>query len=63
MPPTHPPVPLFGYQVGFWVLLAILTAPISVIKNLISVLQLVVAARNIVGLDLVERAGLRREQI
>ena len=60
-PPHTHTVPVFGYQVGLCVVLAVLTFPISFLKNVVSVIQLVVAVKNIVALDVIERAR-RREQ-
>lgn len=58
---THA-VPLpFGYEVGCWVLLAIICFPISFLKQVVSVVQMVVAFKNIAALDVVERAKQTRD--
>ena len=54
--PLLSPVSLLGYEVGVWGLLAILTFPISFLKQCVSVLQLVVACKNIAALDEVQRS-------
>lgn len=55
-------VPLpFGYEVGCWVLLAIICFPISFLKQVVSVVQMVVAFKNIAALDVVERAKQTRD--
>ena len=48
-------VSVFGSEVGVWTLLAILSFPISFLKQCVSVVQLIVACQNIGGLDAVER--------
>ena len=44
-------VPVLGYEVGVWTLMAVLTFPISFLKQCVSVVQLVVACQNIAVLD------------
>lgn len=50
-----PIIPLFGSSIGLWTLLAFVTFPVSLTKNLISVLQMVLAARNVGALDVAQR--------
>lgn len=46
---------------GLWHILAALTLPISALKQLVSVLQLVVACRNLASLDVVARSKAKYE--
>lgn len=46
---------IFGYQKGWIEILATLTFPISLLKNIISVVQMVDAARNIAAVDVIQR--------
>ena len=52
----HIAVNLFGFEVGMWCILAMVTAPISFLKQVVSVVQLVVACRDLGALDVVIRA-------
>ena len=52
----HYAVSLFGYEVGLWAVLAVVSFPISFLKQCVSVLQLIVACQNIAALDVVQRA-------
>ena len=49
-------VSVFGLMVGMWQVLAVVTFPISMLKQVISVIQLVIACKNIGALDAVARA-------
>ena len=49
-------VSVFGYEIGVWTLLALLSFPLSFLKQCVSVAQLIVACLNIRGLDAVQRA-------
>jgi len=49
-------VSLFGYDAGVWPIMAVVTFPISFLKQMVSVLQLVVASQNIGGLDAAARS-------
>ena len=49
-------VPVFGYEIGVWTIVAVLSFPISFLKQCVSVVQLVVACQNIGGLDVIKRA-------
>ncbi len=55
-------VSFFGYQVGIWIVISILTGPICVLKQLVSVMQLIAACRNLGGLDSVQRARAKQGQ-
>ncbi|CAM1320752.1 CDIPT (predicted) [Pycnogonum litorale] len=50
---SGPIIPLLG--VGLFKLLVVVSAPIALVKSLISVLQLVVACQNLVGIDAADR--------
>ncbi len=71
--PTHPPhtpthtiplstVTVFGYEVGAWHLVAIVTFPVSFLKQVVSVVQLIVASQNIGVLDANSRANKEHKQ-
>lgn len=47
---------VFGLMFGVWQVLAVVTFPISILKQLVSVIQLIVACKNIGALDVVARA-------
>lgn len=49
-------VSLFGYDTGVWPIMAVVTFPISFLKQMVSVLQLVVASQNIGALDAAARS-------
>lgn len=49
-------VSVFGYDIGMWTLMALLSFPFSFLKQCVSVVQLIVACQNIGGLDAVQRA-------
>lgn len=55
-----PVVNVFGYQKGWFEILAILMFPISLGKNIISVVQMFYAARNIGAFDIVQRERARQ---
>lgn len=59
---SHYAVHLFGYQIGVWYVLAGVTLPISFLKQIVSVVQLVVACKNLGALDAVARAKQRAQQ-
>ena len=46
----------FGRMVGVWQVLAVVTFPISMLKQVVSVIQLIVACKNIGALDVVARS-------
>ena len=48
-------VHIFGHVIGFWHALAIVTFPISFMKQVVSVIQLVEASQNIGALDVISR--------
>ena len=48
-------VHIFGHVIGFWYVLAIVTFPISFMKQVVSVVQLVAASQNIGALDVISR--------
>lgn len=48
-------VSVFGYEVGLWYFLAVVTFPVSLLKQAVSLIQLVVACQNIGALDVATR--------
>ena len=52
-------VTLFGFDFGIWLILAVLCAPISFLKQMVSVIQLVVACQNLGTLDVIARSKQR----
>ena len=56
-------VNFFGYHVGLWYLLAFITLPISFLKQMVSVVQLVVACKNLGGLDAVARVRQKEAEM
>lgn len=52
-------VTLFGHSIGMWYILAGVSLPISFLKQVVSLIQLVVACRNLGALDVVARARQR----
>lgn len=52
-------VTLFGHSIGIWYILAGVSLPISFLKQVVSVVQLVAACRNLGALDVVARARQR----
>ena len=54
---SHVPiVNMFGREVGMWQVLAVVTFPISMLKQVVSVIQLIVACKNLGALDVVARS-------
>ena len=53
---THTAVTILGYEVGAWHIIATVTFPVSFLKQVVSVIQLVVASGNIGVLDTNKRA-------
>ena len=51
-----PAVNVFGREVGVWQVLAVVTFPISMLKQVVSVIQLIVACKNLGALDVVARS-------
>ena len=49
-------VTVFGSEVGVWAVMAVVSFPISFLKQCVSVVQLVVACQNIGALDSIQRA-------
>ena len=49
------PVHVLGHSIGLWYILAGVTLPISFLKQVVSAVQLVVACKNLGGLDAVVR--------
>ena len=52
----HCAVTVFGSEVGVWTVVAVVSFPISFLKQCVSVVQLVVACQNIGALDSIQRA-------
>ncbi len=52
-------VTLLGYEVGAWHVVAVVTFPISFLKQVVSVVQLIVASRNIGVLDVNKRTKVQ----
>ncbi|XP_064391599.1 CDP-diacylglycerol--inositol 3-phosphatidyltransferase-like [Halichondria panicea] len=57
-----PTLTVFGYEVGAWYLVAIVTFPVSFLKQVVSVVQLIVASQNIGVLDANSRANKEHKQ-
>ena len=49
-------VPFFGFQLGIYLVMSIILLPISFLKQVVSVIQLVVAAKDIAAFDQLKRA-------
>ncbi|KAK7466998.1 phosphatidylinositol synthase 1 (CDP-alcohol phosphatidyltransferase1) [Stygiomarasmius scandens] len=59
-------IPFLGHALGgltYAQAVALMTAPVCVLKNIINVVQLWKAAKVLVGVDLAERANARREKL
>ena len=52
-------VPLFGRKLGLWQIIAVITLPIAVVKQFISLLILKVACQSIAAIDVKERENKR----
>ena len=50
---------LFGFDIEIWLILALLCAPISFLKQMVSVIQLVLACQNLGTLDVIARSRQR----
>ena len=48
-------VHILGHVIGFWYVLAIVTFPISFMKQVVHIILLVAASRNIGALDVISR--------
>lgn len=55
---TIPVVSVFGLTIGLWQMLAVVTFPISMLKQVVSVIQLIDACKDIGALDVVSRSRL-----
>ena len=55
-------VPLGPLSFGLWSLMALLTAPVAIVKSGISLVHLYAASQNIVAIDLEDRAKLGKKQ-
>ena len=53
-----PTVIMFGLTIGLWQVLAVVTFPISMLKQAISVIQMIEACKHISALDVVSRSRL-----
>lgn len=56
-----PSVTVLGYEVGVWYIIAGVSLPISFLKQVVSVVQLVVACKNLGSLDAVARARQKEQ--
>ena len=52
-------VEIFGFQVGSWHIIAALSFPISAMKQIVSVVQMVTAMSELASADVVTRAHQR----
>ena len=54
-------VPLGPLSFGLWSLLALLSAPVAIVKSGISLVHLYAASQNIAAIDMEERAKLNKQ--
>ena len=52
---------VFGYEIGLWHVVAVVTFPVSFLKQVVSLVQLVVASQNIGVLDSSRREKNRKQ--
>ena len=57
----HSTVSVFGYEIGLWHVVAVMTFPVSFLKQVVSLVQLVVASQNIGVFDANERKKNRKQ--
>ena len=54
-------VSVVGYEIGLWHVVAVVTFPVSFLKQVVSLVQLVVASQNIGVFDSNERMKSRKQ--